>query len=104
MTTWIWILLACLAAYGIKLSGYLLPSSWLENNRMSRVLGLLTIGLLAALTATNTFASGTTVVIDARLGALIAAIGLLLLRAPFLLVVIGGLAAAAGLRALGWAA
>lgn len=102
--TWLWILLACAAAFAIKLSGYLLPSAWLENQRMSRVLGLLTVGLLAALTATNTFATGTQVTLDARLGALLVAAGLLLLRVPFLFVVIGGLAAAAGLRALGWAA
>lgn len=104
MTTWLWILLACAAAYAIKLSGYLLPPAWLENARMSRILGMLTIGLLAALTATNAFADGTEVALDARLGALVAAIGLLLLRVPFLFVVIGGMAVAAGLRALGWAA
>ena len=96
-----WLLLACAAAYAIKLAGYLVPSRWLESERMTRVAGTLTIGLLAALTAMNTFASGTGPALDARLGALLAAGVALWLRAPFLLVVIVGAAAAAVLRWVG---
>ena len=102
MSLWIWILVACAAAYALKLLGYLLPRTWMDNERMLRVAGTVTIGLLASLTAVNAFASGHSLVLDARLGALLAAAVALLLRAPFLVVVIVGAAAAALLRLAGW--
>lgn len=67
---------------------------------MSRVAGCLTIGLLASLTAMNTVSAGAGLALDARLGALIAAAVALLLRLPFLVVVLAGAAAAALLRLL----
>ncbi|GAB3269292.1 hypothetical protein GCM10027449_03410 [Sinomonas notoginsengisoli] len=102
MNLWWWIILACAAAYGLKLLGYLLPRRWMDNERMLRIAGTVTIGLLASLTAVNAFASGQALVVDARLGALVAAALALLLRAPFLVVVIVGAAAAALLRLVGW--
>ena len=62
----------------------------------------MTIGLLASLTVVNAVASGQYLALDARLGALAAAAIALWFRAPFLVVVIVGAAAAAGLRLLGW--
>lgn len=97
-----WLLLACLFAYAWKLMGYLVPASLLRNPRMSRVAGTMTIGLLASLTIVNTVASGQALVLDARLGALAAAGVALLLRAPFLVVVLAGAGAAALLRLAGW--
>lgn len=102
MNMWTWVLVAAVIGYLTKLVGYLVPAKVLANPRMSRVAGTLTIGLLASLTMVNAAASGTTVVLDARLGALVAAAIALWLRAPFLVVVIVGAAAAAGLRLLGW--
>ena len=102
MSLWWWIIMACAAAYALKLLGYLLPRKWMDNERMLRVAGTVTIGLLASLTAVNTFASGQSLVLDARLGSLAAAAVALLLRAPFLVVVIAGAAAAALLRLAGW--
>ncbi|GAA3710114.1 AzlD domain-containing protein [Zhihengliuella alba] len=99
---WFWILLACAVAYATKLLGYLVPSRLLDNPRMLRGAGAVTIGLLASLTAVNTFAAGQAIVLDARIAALAAAGVALLLRAPFLVVVIVGAAAAAGTRLLGW--
>ena len=99
---WWWILAGCAAAYGIKMLGFLVPEKLLENEKMTRAAGALTIGLLASLTTVNTVASGGSVVFDARIGALVAAGIALLLRAPFLVVVIAGAAAAALLRWLGW--
>lgn len=96
-----WLLLACLAAWLTKLAGYLVPASWLERPRMTRVAGALTIGLLAALTAMNTFGGGTGLVLDARIGSLLAAGLALQLRVPFLPVVLLGALAAALLRWLG---
>ena len=103
MSLWPWILLAAALAYATKLLGYLVPAKVLANPRMSRVAGTLTIGLLASLTVVNAAASGTSVVFDARIGALVAAGIALWFKAPFLVVVIVGAAAAACLRLLGWA-
>ncbi|MCZ2403366.1 AzlD domain-containing protein [Paenarthrobacter sp. Z7-10] len=102
MNLWPWVLLAAGLAFGTKLLGYLVPSKWMNHPRMARVAGTLTIGLLASLTVLNTVVSGQRLVPDARLGALAAAAAALSLRAPFLVVVLVGAAAAAGLRLLGW--
>jgi uncharacterized membrane protein len=102
MSMWAWVLIAAAIAYLTKLLGYLVPAKVLANPRMSRVAGTLTIGLLASLTVVNAAASGTAVVLDARVGALVAAAIALWLKAPFLVVVLAGAAAAAGLRLLGW--
>ncbi|HEY3572687.1 MAG TPA: AzlD domain-containing protein [Arthrobacter sp.] len=102
MSLWMWLLLSCLFAYAWKLVGYLLPASLLQNPRMSRMAGTMTIGLLASLTIVNTLASGQALVLDARLGALVAAAAALFLRAPFLVVVLAGAGAAALLRLAGW--
>lgn len=101
MSTWVWIVVACAVAYATKLLGYLVNRRWLTNPRVARVAGTLTIGLLASLTVVNAVATGQQLVVDARLGALVAAAVALLLRAPFLVVVIVGAVAAAGLRLLG---
>jgi uncharacterized membrane protein len=101
MTLWFWIIVASVVAFFTKLLGYLVPRKLLTNPRVVRIAGTLTIGLLAALTAANTFASGQHLAADARIGALVAAAIALLLRAPFLVVVVVGAAAAAGLRLLG---
>ncbi len=102
MNMWTWVLVAAVIGFLTKLVGYLVPAKVLANPRMSRVAGTLTIGLLASLTVVNAAASGTSVVIDARIGALFAAAIALWLKAPFLVVVIVGAAAAAGLRLIGW--
>jgi len=64
----------------------------------------MTVGLLAALVATQTFTAGTALVLDARVPAVVLAGALLALRVPFILVVLAAAGAAAGLRALGWLA
>ena len=102
MNLWTWVIIGCALAYLIKLAGYLVPRRWLESPRALRVAGCLTIGLLASLTVTNAFVTGSSVVLDARLGALAAAAVALLLRAPFLVVVLAGALAAALLRLVGW--
>ncbi len=96
MTLWGFILLACAATYLTKLAGYAVSARWLQNPRMTRVAGAITVALLASLTVMNTFAAGTALVIDARLASLAAAALALWLRLPFLLVVVLG-AVAAGL-------
>ncbi|WP_426301777.1 AzlD domain-containing protein [Arthrobacter sp. R-11] len=102
MNLWPWILAACVLAYATKLAGYFVPRSLLKNPRTMHIAGTMTIGLLASLTVVNAFAAGQSLAFDARVGALVAAAVALWLRAPFLVVVIAGAAAAAGLRLLGW--
>ena len=101
MSLWVWILIASAAAFLTKLLGYLMPKKLLANPRVARVAGTLTIGLLASLTVANTVATGQELALDSRLGALAAAAVALWFKAPFLVVVIAGAAAAAGLRLLG---
>lgn len=102
MSLWIWLLISCLLGYLWKLAGYLVPASLLKNPRMSRIAGTMTIGLLASLTTVNAVAAGQSVILDARIGALAAAVIALWFRAPFLVVVLVGAGAAAGLRLMGW--
>ena len=97
---WLWVLAASAVAYATKLLGYGVPARWLHHPRMARVAGALTIALLGALTAMNTFANGQQLVLDARLAALVVAGMGLALRAPFLLVVVLGAADSALVRVL----
>ena len=75
----------------------------LDQPRVRHIAALLPVSLLAALVAVQTFASGESLTIDARLAGVSAGAVALVLRAPFLLVVVVAGAVAAGIRALGWA-
>ncbi|HST71241.1 MAG TPA: AzlD domain-containing protein [Kocuria rosea] len=101
MSLWFWVLVACALAYALKLVGYLVPDRVLDDPRVGRMAGTVTVGLLAALVVMNAFGSGQALVLDARLGALLVAGVALWLRAPFLLVVALGAVTAAVLRLLG---
>ena len=68
---------------------------------MNRVMAALPVALLAALVAVQTFDAGGDVRLDARAAGLLAAVVALMLRAPFLLVIVMAAATAAALRALG---
>lgn len=97
-----WIVIAASAVvYLLKLSGYLIPQRLSGGPAVSRVAALVTIGLLSSLVASQTFALEGDLAVDARVPAIVVAAGLLWLRAPFILVIIGAAAVAAGLRALG---
>ena len=72
------------------------------NTRAARVTALAAAGVaLAALVAVQTFDAGGAVRLDARAAGLVAAVVALMLRAPFLLVIVMAAATAAALRALG---
>ena len=86
----------------VKLAGYLAPQEWLERPRVVRIAELVTVALLSALVAVQALAAGHALVLDARVPALGVAAVLLVLRAPFIVVVAAGAAVAAALRALGW--
>lgn len=101
---WTTVIAGTLGCYVEKLVGYLLPAAILERAAIRRVAGLLPVALLAALVAVQTFAVGQTLVIDARLAGLAAAVVALLLRAPFLAVVLVAALTAGLLRWSGVAA
>jgi len=102
MTVWHAILLASIAVFALKLAGYLVPPSLLERPTPARVANLLTVALLAALTATQTLETAGGIVLDARVPAIVLAAVLYALRVPFIVVVIGAAALAALIRLLGW--
>jgi hypothetical protein len=99
---WVAILLAAGIAFTLKLVGYLVPADLLSEPHVKRVTAALPIALLAALVAIQTLTgAGGALVVDARLAAVAVAVVALLLRAPFIVVVVLGAATAAGLRAAG---
>ncbi|MDO5498598.1 MAG: AzlD domain-containing protein [Propionibacteriaceae bacterium] len=99
---WFWVLLACAIAFATKGAGYLIPAARLESPKITRLAGILTVGLLAALITMNAFGDGQALRLDARIAALVVAFAACALRAPYLLVVVLGAAAAALVRLSGW--
>lgn len=87
MTTWTAIALTAVGCYAVKLLGLSMPAGVLERPVVKRLAALVPIALLAALTAQQTFTSGSHLTFDARAAGLGAAAVALLLRAPFLVVV-----------------
>ncbi len=98
MTLWLAVLVTAAGCYGLKLLGLLAPARLLEHPLAARVSALLPVALLAALAAVQTFASGTQLVLDARVAGVGAAVLAILLRAPFLVVVAVAAATAALVR------
>ncbi|MGB3186422.1 MAG: AzlD domain-containing protein [Ornithinimicrobium sp.] len=100
MTLWLAVIVACALAFGLKLSGYLLPESALAAPWAQRVIPLLPVALLSALIVTQAFLDETgRITLDARAAGLAVAIVALLARAPFLVVLVLAAATAAAVRA-----
>lgn len=104
MSTWVTVLLASALAFLLKLAGHLVPPHLLEGRRTKRVADYLPIALLSGLVVVQSFVADRGLVLDARAAGLGVAAVALLLRAPFLVVVVLAAVTAAGLRHLGWAA
>ncbi|MCT9820469.1 AzlD domain-containing protein [Microbacterium sp. W1N] len=104
MTLWNAVLLASIICVALKAIGYLIPPRWFDAPTPTRITDLLTVALLSALVAVQTLGFGQAIVVDARVPALLVAAGLLMLRAPFLAVVVAAAATAALLRLWGLAA
>jgi branched-subunit amino acid transport protein len=97
---WAAVIVASLGCYLLKLAGMSLPESLLDRPDVQRVAALLPVALLAALVVVGTFEGEGELGIDARLAGVGAAIVALLLRAPFLVVIIVAAVTTAVLRAL----
>lgn len=88
MTLWIAVVAACLLAWLIKLGGYLVPERILQVPWVDRVVPLLTVALLSALVITQGFLDAHRLpTLDARAAGIGVGVVLLLLRAPFIVVV-----------------
>jgi branched-subunit amino acid transport protein len=98
--SWTVLLVTAVGCYLLKLAGLSVPPRVLERPVVERVAGLMPVALLAALVAVQTVARGHELVVDARALGVLVAVGLLLLRAPFLVVVVGAALAAALVRLL----
>ena len=97
---WLAVLVATLGCYLLKVAGLSVPPRVLERPVVERIADLIPVALLAALVAVQVFGSGGQLVLDARVAGLAVAVVLLVLRAPFLVVVFGAALAAAVLRTL----
>ena len=101
VATWVAVGIASVLCFATKLAGHRVPEHWLAQPRVARVAGLVTVALLAALVAVQTFTTGSQVTLDARAAAVGVAAVALALRAPFVVVVVLAAVVAAALRALG---
>jgi hypothetical protein len=99
---WVAVLAASAIAYAFKVAGYTVPPSFLERPRVVGVTEMLPAALLASLVVLQTFSTGTHLALDARAAGLGVAVVALVLRAPFIVVVIAAAVSAALLRAAGW--
>ena len=97
---WAAVLLTAVGCYLLKLAGLSVPQAVLDHPLVERIADLLPVALLSALVAVQVFADGASLTVDARLAGLGVAVIALLLRAPFLVVVLLAAATAAVVRLL----
>ena len=97
---WVAVIVASIGCYLLKLAGLSLPASLLERPEVQRVAALLPVALLAALVAVQTFGEDGRLVVDLRLAGLGSGVIALVLRAPFLVVIVVAAATTAVLRAV----
>lgn len=100
--TWVAVLATAGGCYALKLAGVTVPPRLLASPRTRRFAELVPVALLAALAAVQTATSGHAIDLDpARLAGMGAALAALVLRAPFLVVILAAAATAAILHAAG---
>lgn len=93
--TWTVVLVAALGCYLLKYAGLAAPPGVLDHPVVRRAVELVPAAMLAALVVVQAFADGQRLAVDSRLAGVAAASIALLLRAPFLVVLLvaGGVAA-----------
>jgi hypothetical protein len=84
---WLGVALGSVGCYALKAAGVSVPRRVLDHPRVQHVADLLPVALLAALAATQTFADGRHLGIDARAVGIAVALVAIRLRAPFIVVV-----------------
>ena len=95
------VILASLAVFSWKILGYLIPQKWITEG-IRQFSERVTVVLMSALVAVQTFVSANQVEFDARVPALGVAAILFALKVPYIVVVIAAAAVAGGLRSLGF--
>ncbi|RFA11197.1 branched-chain amino acid transporter AzlD [Subtercola boreus] len=98
MTLWQILILASIACFALKLAGYVIPPALLSRPTPARIANLLTVALLAGLIAVQTLGQSQSLVLDARVPALVVSAGLYALKVPFIVVVAVAALVAAGIR------
>jgi Branched-chain amino acid transport protein (AzlD) len=96
--TWPALLAAAAGCYLFKLAGLSAPQQLLNDHRARSIGFAVPISLLAALAATQTFATGTHLVFDPRAAGFAVALVAVALRAPFVVVVLAATATTALIR------
>jgi len=96
--SWLAVLLTAAGCYLLKLAGLCVPQQVLDRPVVRRIAALLPVALLAALVGVQTVATGSRLVVDARLAGVVVAVVALLFRAPFIVVVAVAAATAAVVR------
>jgi branched-subunit amino acid transport protein len=95
---WVAVIAVCAATVALKAAGPVLAGERRLPQGSARVVDLLAPALLAALVATQAFATDEELVLDERAAGLLAAGVAILLKAPLLVVVVVAAATAALLR------
>jgi branched-subunit amino acid transport protein len=99
---WVAVLATAAGCYALKVAGLTVPARVLGSARVRRFAELVPVALLAALAAVQAATAGHAFDLDpARLAGLGAAVAALLLRAPFLIVIVAAAGTTALLRAAG---
>ncbi|GGL20277.1 AzlD domain-containing protein [Planomonospora parontospora] len=102
MSVWQAVVAVCLGCYALKLAGLSAPRRVLDHPGVQRFAALVPVALLSALIAVQTFTAGQALDLDwPRTAGLGAAVVALLLRAPFLVVLVAAAAVTALLRHAG---
>lgn len=93
--TWLVVIVTSALCFSIKLLGHLVPERWIAHPRLQRINALIPISLLSALVVAQGLVLKTHIAIDHRAVGLMAALGALVARAPFPVVVISAALASA---------
>lgn len=95
---WAAIIVTGIGCYALKLAGLSVPDRVLDRPLVRRIADLIPVALLGALVAVQAFSTGQEVTVDARLVGVGTGFVALLLKAPFLVVVVVAAVATALVR------
>ena len=98
--TWTLVLVLAAVAYAFKVTGLVVLGGRRLPAVVDRCLALIPAALVAALVVKDTFASGQSLVVDARVAGVGVAAVLAWRRVPLIAVIVAGAAVTAGVRAL----
>lgn len=98
LLTWLAVAVGAVGCYALKIGGMAIGESALEKAWVRQSADLVPVALLAALVGVQTFATAQELVLDARAAGVAVAGIALLLRAPFIVVVVSAAVTAAVIR------